>query len=112
MLARLRILKDQYAVTVAANTTSTGLLLYITALIVEHVNLDQLAVDDDDVQRDIRTITEVRLDTSSSTELVVAITRILLRPLPPLFTLHHLPECPQSRPWKLISSVPVPHPSR
>ena len=61
MSARLRTLKDQYASAPAANTTSTGLLLYITALIVEHVNLDQLALDDDDVQRDIRTITEVCL---------------------------------------------------
>jgi len=34
-------------------------MLYITALIVEHVNLDQLAVDDDDVQRAVRSITEV-----------------------------------------------------
>jgi cohesin loading factor subunit SCC2 len=57
--ARLRGLKDQYAVTAPTVTTSTALMLYITALIVEHVNLDKLAVDNDDVQREIRSITEV-----------------------------------------------------
>jgi hypothetical protein len=56
-LARLRGLKDQYAVTAPTVTTST-------ALIVEHVNLDKLAVDNDDVQREIRSITEVCPDFS------------------------------------------------
>ena len=59
-LARLRGLKQQYEVTPPTVTTSTALMLYITALIVEHVNLDQLAVDNDDIQREIRSITEVR----------------------------------------------------
>ena len=59
-LARLRGLKTQYEVTPPTVTTSTALMLYITALIVEHVNLDQLAVDNDDIQREIRSITEVR----------------------------------------------------
>jgi hypothetical protein len=63
-LARLRGLKDQYAVTAPTVTTSTALMLYITALIVEHVNLDKLAVDNDDVQREIRSITEVCPDFS------------------------------------------------
>lgn len=60
-LARLRGLKQQYEVTPPTITTSTALMLYITALIVEHVNLDQLAVDNDEIQREIRSITEVRL---------------------------------------------------
>jgi hypothetical protein len=34
-------------------------MLYITALIIENVNLDKLAEDDDLVHREIRTITEV-----------------------------------------------------
>jgi hypothetical protein len=58
--ARLRQAKIQFAAGPLPDTTTTGLMLYITALIVEHVNLDQLAVDDDDVQRAIRLITEVR----------------------------------------------------
>jgi hypothetical protein len=41
-------------------------MLYITALIVENVNLDQLAEDDDAVQRDIRMITEVRMPSCPS----------------------------------------------
>jgi hypothetical protein len=60
MIARLRQAKIQFAEGYVASTTPTGLMLYITALIIEHVNLDQLAVDDDDVQRVIRSITEVR----------------------------------------------------
>jgi hypothetical protein len=60
MIARLRQAKIQFAAGPLPDTTPTGLMLYITALIVEHVNLDQLAVDDDDVQRVIRSITEVR----------------------------------------------------
>jgi hypothetical protein len=60
MIARLRQAKIQFAEGSVASTTPTGLMLYITALIIEHVNLDQLAVDDDDVQRVIRSITEVR----------------------------------------------------
>jgi len=58
-IARLRQAKIQFAAGPLPDTTPTGLMLYITALIVEHVNLDQLAVDDDDVQRVIRSITEV-----------------------------------------------------
>lgn len=68
MLARLKTLRQQYTEAPPANTTSTGLFLYITALIVEHVNLDKLAVDDDDVQRDIRLITEVSPDLTNSTD--------------------------------------------
>lgn len=37
-----------------------ALMLYITALIVAHCDLDKVAEDDDTVQREIRSITEVR----------------------------------------------------
>lgn len=58
--ARLRVSKEQLAAGPVENTRTIGLMLYITALIVEHLNLDQIAVDDDNVQREIRSITEVR----------------------------------------------------
>lgn len=43
------------------NTTATGLMLYITALILEFCDLDKLAEDDDAIYREIRDITEVGL---------------------------------------------------
>ena len=60
-LARLRNVRSVYAQTPPQTdkTAPTALMLYITALIVEHCNFDILAEDDDTIHREIRAITEV-----------------------------------------------------
>lgn len=61
-VARLRNVRAVYARTPpdAEKTAPIALMLYITALIVEHCNFDLLAEDDDTIHREIRAITEVR----------------------------------------------------
>jgi hypothetical protein len=61
MTARLRSARAQYAQTTpqTATTTATAFMMYISALIIQHCDLEEIGEGNGEVKQDLLSITEV-----------------------------------------------------